>query len=161
MSILKKIITLPIKSWWGKIMVFQLFTGISCFVSVFIQTIFLKSKSFTEYLFGFSVDSSFHFPISLFFAIISISLFYISTIFKFNSSIQESISGLAAIVSILGISIIFFFGLADPKTRFLQFDTQNLLLSIIFRASEYLFFSTIYLFSVIGAYMFFYLKNKE
>jgi hypothetical protein len=162
MPTLKKILSFLFSSWWGNLIILEISTGIIVFCSTFVQIMILKSRNFTQIIWGFSIDSSYFLPTSLFFAIIAIALFYISTFLDFNSSLQDSFGQLAAIVAFLGILMIFFFGLSDPNPIFLHNEFQNPILKIIFRTLEYLFFSTIYLFSVVGTYMFFfYFRNKE
>ncbi len=162
MIVIRKILTFFLDSWWKTLLLLEISTGLIVFCATFAKIMMPNSVIFQQMSWIFFEKSSNGFEANLLFAIIAIILFYISTFIDSNKSVQESLGQLAAVVAFLGIFNIFLLSLSDPNPRDFHNDPQNSILKVIFSTLEYLYFSSIYLFSVVGTYMFFfYFRNRE
>ena len=145
--------------------VFNLFTGIIIFISTFIQLNFLAGKNFANFFFGFRIIPSYlSISFTLFFsfcsAVISILFFVIGDLLKFHSGLRESMSTLAVISGLIGFLTIMFSGVLDTTTIYFSYESNQILIFSFFRALDYLFYNTLYLFSIGVVYRMFYNEDE-
>lgn len=152
-----------VKSWCVPIVAFNLLASLIVFISTFIQVKFFHNNSFTNILFGKSINSiDLTIPTAFLLAIISILLFTLSNMLKFNSSLNDAFGGLAAITGLMGFLHILFSGILSTTTLFFIIDDiQQIFRFAFLRTLEYSFVSGIYLCSILGAYRIFYFNENE
>jgi hypothetical protein len=88
--------------------------------------------------------------------------FVLSNILKFNDSLRQNIGGISLIFALIGILNLMLYGLLNPTPIYFINDNSQVLKSAFFRTLEYSFFSSLYLFSILGVYrVFFFIENTE
>ncbi len=159
---LSKFRLLFVESWCLPIVAFNLFASLIVFISTFIQVKFFPDNSLANILFVKSINSiDLTIPTAFLLAIISILLFTLSNMLKFNSSLNDAFGGLAAITGLMGFLHILFSGILSTTPLFFIYDIQQIFRFAFLRTLEYSFVSGIYLCSILGAYRIFYFNENE
>jgi hypothetical protein len=162
---LSKLRLIFVKYWWTPIVAVIFFTSIIVFISTSIQLFFFPGNTFAKnaenffrFFFISSGDASIGY--TLYCAIVSILFFVLSNILKFNNSLRENIGGISLIFALIGILNLMLYGLLNPTPIYFINDNSQVLKSAFFRTLEYSFFSSLYLFSIVGVYRVFFINEN-